>query len=425
MKKLCVFVMTLCVILSIGVFADSQLCQTMKIYAQDDSDTVTASVFITKGTGIVGHFGVKYNTEKLELVRLDGTKLPDEVTEQDADGSSYLTKIVKAPSEDVIITPDSNKMSELLQMTKGQLLFGWYSAKNVVVSPSVDGGKIADIMFKLKDGVKAEDIAISDFAFVTKSDCDGISGWSGGIITIASDEKAYSAQSDDEQSKLELKIELLMNEKPSESVDAELPAESDKPQEPEDEQEQERQEQEIVADDAHLYAGADISVQASTVKGGFRLLIDDGLSKIIVPEYRVFITDTNGNTVRVITGIVGITKSLTIKELAPEFDFNIEVCAYAKNGTLLDSEKISFKTATDSSVTAKIYTVEYDVQSGTAYGFSSEQVLFGETATKAPTVYAPEGYKFTGWSVDGKNTVDLEKYNIYKDTVFTALYEKV
>ena len=104
---------------------------------------------------------------------------------------------------------------------------------------------------------------------------------------------------------------------------------------------------------------------------------------------------------------------------------NIEVCAYAKNGKLLDSKKISAKTSSDSSATAKTYTVKYDVGSGTSYGFSSEQVLFGGTITKAPTVYAPEGYKFVGWSVDGKNVVDIEKYNIYKDTVLIAVYEKI
>lgn len=425
MKKLYVFLIALCVILSMGVYADSKLCQTMKIYAQDDSDIVTASVFITEGTGIVGHFGVKYNTEKLELVNCDGTKLPDVVPEQDTDGSSYIEKIVKAPSESVIITPDSNKVSELIQTEKGQVLFGWYSAKNVVLSPSVHAGKIADIYFKLKDGIKASDIALSDISFIVPADCEGISGWSAGIITIAEDENAYLAQTDDQETKLELKAELLMNEKSSENVDTGLPTESDKTEEAEGNEDNDSEQQQVIADDTYLYSGVNVAVQATSAKGGFRLLIDDGLSNIIVPEYRVFVTDTNGNTVRTIIGIVGITKSLTIKELAPEFDFNIEVCAYSKNGYLLDSEKLSFKTAADGSASAKSYTIKYDVKDGTAYGFSSEQVLFGQVATKAPTVYAPEGYKFIGWSVDGKNTVDLEKYNIYKDTVLTAIYEKV
>ena len=422
MKKLCVCLMTIFMLLSIGAFAESNINQDVKIYAKTGSDTVKASVFITKGTGIVGHFGIKYNTEKLELVRYDGTKIPDEFPEQDTDGSSYLGKIVKAASDNVIITPDSNKVAELVLREKGQILFGWYSAKNVIISPALGGGKIADVVFKLKDGKKAEDIVASDFSFITKTDCDGISGWGGGIITISSDEKAYYAQSDNQAEKLGLKIQLLMNEEMSETLEEELPAEDDKTQEAEQD---EQETPEVLPDDAHLYTGTKVSVETIVFKGGVRLLIDDGLANINVPEYRVFITDNNGNTIRNINGIVGITRSLTIKDIAPDFDLNIEVCAYAKSGELLGSEKKAIKTASDSGAIAKTYTVKYDIGNGTSYGFSSEEVLFGGTVSKTPTIYAPEGYKFVGWSVDGENVVDIEKYNIYQDTVFISIYEKI
>ena len=43
--------------------------------------------------------------------------------------------------------------------------------------------------------------------------------------------------------------------------------------------------------------------------------------------------------------------------------------------------------------------------------------------TKIPTVTANEGYKFIGWSTDGKTTVDPTAAAITKATTFTALYE--
>ena len=71
-----------------------------------------------------------------------------------------------------------------------------------------------------------------------------------------------------------------------------------------------------------------------------------------------------------------------------------------------------------------IYNITYKVGIGTAYGMKNEQVIFGDYATKAPTVYAPEGYAFAGWSVDGKDIVNLSEMRIYADTVFTAVYTK-
>ena len=419
MRKLGLFFAVLFAVLTVGVHAQGAMSQNLKVYVNSDSNVVTAALFLSEGNAIVGHFGIKYNTEKLELVRHDLGLIPDEIPVRDADGNDYLAKIVKAASSDVVITPDSNKPAELVLKDKGQVMFGWYSTKNAVISPSTNSGAIALLYFNIKTGIKAEDISSSDFSFIKNEDCADIPGWSSGIISIASDEKAYLAETDNRDQRLNLSIALGLNEKiPEVQEDDDLPDIKTEPEEDNEDKE------ETTTEDTSLYESAKISASISGAGAGMRLLIDDGLKDVNVPEYRVIIKDTNGNEVRNISGIVGITRSLTIKDLAPDFELVAEISAYTKDGKLLDSTSVSYKTPSTPASTAKVYSVKYDVKDGTMYGFNAEDVIFGNVPTKVPTVYAPDGYKFAGWSVDGTNTVDIEKYNIYKDTVFTAVYEK-
>lgn len=416
MKRLCLFLAALFVVLTVGAYAQSTMSQEFKIYVDSDNNVVTAALFVTEGNAIVGHFGIKYNTEKLELVRHDLGVIPDEVPVRDADGNDYLAKIIKAASSDVVITPDSNKPAELVLKDKGQIMFGWYSTKDAVISPSANLGRIALIYFNIRTGIKAEDISASDFSFIKKEDCADIPGWSSGIVSIASDEKAYLAETDNQDERLNLSITLGINEKiPEVKEDEDAPDNETKPEE---------DKEETTTEDTSLYESANISASVSSAGAGIRLFMDDGLKSVNVPEYRVLIKDTNGNEVRNISGIVGITRSLTLKDLAPGFELVAEISAYTKSGKLIGKTEVSYKTSETPSANAKAYSVKYDVKDGTLYGFSAEEVLFGNIPTKAPTVYAPEGYKFIGWSVDGTNTVDIEKYNIYKDTVFTAVYAK-
>lgn len=54
----------------------------------------------------------------------------------------------------------------------------------------------------------------------------------------------------------------------------------------------------------------------------------------------------------------------------------------------------------------------------------TEKVTSGKFVAKVPEIVADEGYKFIGWSVDGKEVVDLTSYKITKATTLTALYEE-
>lgn len=72
------------------------------------------------------------------------------------------------------------------------------------------------------------------------------------------------------------------------------------------------------------------------------------------------------------------------------------------------------------------YIVKYEPgQHGTLLGAASEKVQSGNFPQKIPQVEAEEGYRFIGWTMDGKTTVEPEQVKVNKDIVFTALYEKI
>jgi hypothetical protein len=148
----------------------------------------------------------------------------------------------------------------------------------------------------------------------------------------------------------------------------------------------------------------------------------DGVSPV---QYKVKLADSNGNTIREFVGLIGITKSLTVKNLVPDFAFSINVSAFDKDGTeLKHTETVKAKTEISSDAELTVYDVTYNAGEGRFYGFESEQVIFGSVPKKAPKVYAPDGYSFEGWTVDGENVIELSSYNVYCNTEFVAKYVK-
>lgn len=69
------------------------------------------------------------------------------------------------------------------------------------------------------------------------------------------------------------------------------------------------------------------------------------------------------------------------------------------------------------------YTVTYKIGDGTYVGSLSETVQAGRTPTKAPTVTAPAGKVFKGWSADGKTVKNLAAFNVTSNLTLIAVYE--
>lgn len=69
------------------------------------------------------------------------------------------------------------------------------------------------------------------------------------------------------------------------------------------------------------------------------------------------------------------------------------------------------------------YTVTYKIGDGTYVGSLSETVQAGRTPTKAPSVTAPAGKVFKGWSTDGKTVKNLAAFNVTSNMTLYAVYE--
>lgn len=72
---------------------------------------------------------------------------------------------------------------------------------------------------------------------------------------------------------------------------------------------------------------------------------------------------------------------------------------------------------------SKKYVVSYDAgEHGTLNGSNMEEVRRREKPVDTPEVVAEKGYRFLGWTIDGKTLVVPQETMILRDTAFVALY---
>ncbi len=430
MKKL-TLALILCILLSMCAFALDDTSHGVNITYDETSGIYKAELSVSAGNAIVGHFGLSYNTEKLTAVDKDFAVIPDAVPEKTSDGKSYLTQVVKPLADYIVVTPESNKPAELIDKQKGYVLFGWYATKDVeAVIPTKDGGKIAELYFKLKEGVNASDVSSSDFSPVTADKCATLSGWNKGIIVINSQNKVFTYRPSDGSAELNISVKFgsstVTEDTTTETEDdkkTETEVETESDTETENKTEVEQTPEESFKENGEVKT-ADLKVTVKAFADKVRIFwtAPDGVSPV---QYKVKLADSNGNTIREFDGLIGITKSLTVKNLVPDFAFSINVSAFDKDGTeLKHKESVSAKTVISSNAELTVYNVTYSVGEGSFYGFESEQIIFGSIPTKAPKVYAPEGYAFEGWTIDGENVIELSSYNVYGNTEFIAKYVK-
>ena len=444
MKKLSILFLLLAV-LSLGCLAVEDSTQKVTLTYDAAEQVIKAEISVLTGDAIVGHFGLSYNTQKLTLVASDASPLPTAIPEKGADGKSYLTSVVQAANNEIVVTTESNKSADLLLPAAGKVLFGWYATKNVeAVTPLLDGGRIAVIRFKLADGVTPNDLNNTDLVPVSAADCAGVSGWSNGIIVINSQSKIFTYAAVEGTSALRIAVTADFSaygaaetppekdptpgditpsepDKEPEKDPVENP-EADPAKQPEKEPEKEPDNTGESTDGSKdTSVITELDLQAHTYAEKIRFLWQTPSEN--VESYALVLTDSDGQTVRRVENLVGITKSVTVAGLAPDYPLTAELRAYDASGKELAAATLSVRTGSpDADSLPVAFTVTYDAGIGEFYGFESEEVLFGSSPTKAPRVYAPEGYTFAGWSIDGEETVELSTLRVYEDLRLIAVY---
>ncbi len=427
--------------------------------------TVCAKLSITEGNAIVGHFGLTYNTQKLQLVTVDKKTLPEPLPEAGENGKGFLTSIVEPGSSHIVITAESGKTSSLVVPSEGMVLFGWYASKSIAaVTPDTDHGLVARIYFRLYDGVSPDDLSEIDITPVLSEQCSSLSGWKNGMMLIDSDSTVYTYEA--REGAESLPVSVLLDEKADAVIDdtydnaniddeqiSDSPEDTTRPQPeeslpdestmpdtdmpmPDASTDEENSQEENVYEPDPDYDSAlpelgeplesgYFGLSAHTYSDKIRFLWDVPHNKHI-SHYSLTISDLEGNTVRQINNLVGITRSVTIGKLAPDFALLAQLTAYTideegTNGAEMDT--LLTQTKKTSSAGLLVYTISYEPGIGELYGFESEDVLFGEKPVKLPTVYPPDGYAFAGWSFDGETVLDIDTLCIYEDCILTAVFE--
>ncbi len=455
MKKLSlsVFLFFLC---SLTAFAASKA----NIHISYDSDTalVCVQMSIADGDAIVGHFGLRYDPSRLRVVAADGSELPEVIPDTDENGSSYLTRVVAASSSHIVITAESEKSSALIVPENGTVLFGWYASKTVsAVSPETDGGQIACIYFRLNEDVLPQSLTAEDISPALSTDCEGLSGWKNGVMLIDSESRVYTYEERDGAELLLMDIrfdsetnselqpedgENISDEEqtPSESADedettdADASDEIESPDEPQDGGEGDTDASSDSYDSSLPQLGDPIesgrfSLTAHAYDHKLRFFWEAPADERI-SYYTLTLADSKGNVFRTIDRLVGITRSVTVFDLAPDFTVIARLTAHTEDDTSGTSGAETDFVITQtkrygSSAELLVYTVSYEPGIGELYGFESEEVLFGEGPSKLPTVYPPEGYAFVGWSSDGENPIETETLCVYEDMTLVAVFEPI
>ncbi len=444
MKKIAVFLL-MAFIFALGVFAEDVEYE-IRLSHDTENNGIVAGVYITKGNSVAGHFGISYNTGKLVPATIGFGDIPAEIPETNVASESYICSVVKGAADYIIISPDQTAVRELVNREKGYVLFGWYAKKSV---DCVKAGEcVAELRFKIKDGVSLSDIVRGDIVPVSKASTSSLNVWSGGIMVADMNEVTYFYEPASGNKALGIKVtapffapeENTGNAEETDSTNDENTSEDDgeteaadtKPETEASDSEANQNENEGLTESVipeekneNTIKTTDLGMIVKTYSDRIRVFWNKP-SDFNVTEYRIYITDKDNYPVRTISGITDVTKSFTVKNLAHDYDFKVKLAAVKPDGTVVYHKSVAvLKTERSTTAPAKIYNVKYKAGDGSLYGMADEQVVFGNHPTKAPTVYAPEGYEFAGWSVDGKDVADLGELKIYSDTVLTAVYTRV
>ena len=423
MKK---FLLLLLTVAALAVTASAQgPSQELKLSYNPQTNGVTAEMYITGGELVVAHVGFVYNTYELELITEDYQSIPDTLP-QNVTNQNFLNSIVTSGSNMVHITPENTDADSLINKSKGHVMFGWYA--DLKVEKLDVGTKIATFNFKIKDGYTYDDISSADIIPVPKAQTANITNWQSGIMAADTQGERFYYEPDAGENKINVTVSVtpyngvLPSTTPA-TDENQSPATEEKPAISTENNSNVNVPTNNNSANNNSSNNNTLGLKVSAYEDRIRVIWENTNNQNI-SEYQIAIADSDGYTIKKITGITSITKSYTVKELAHDFEYMVGIAAIKYDGTITPIGKINIKTTKSNNPVAMIYNITYNAGEGKLYGIATEQAMFGSVPTKVPEVYAPEGFVFKGWSVDGKTVINLEETKIFADAVFVAVYEK-
>lgn len=116
-----------------------------------------------------------------------------------------------------------------------------------------------------------------------------------------------------------------------------------------------------------------------------------------------------------------VNKGSNVSVVEPTSTDKIIFNGWTVNGVLVDLS--SYKVNSNTKFVADITYKNLATFMSNGEIVKEEYVLNGTSST-APSV-SRDGYEFDGWTVDGKNIVDVSSYELTKDTTFVAVYTQI
>ncbi len=466
-KRFIACVFALSSLLAVICFADNVTKQKLTLTYDETENTLEMGVYISKGTAIVGYCSFDYDEDVLTLLDKSGTALPDPIPDKTDDGKPYIANVV-AGKNGVEITDVSKGSSKLINTDDGHIFFAWFLPSSI---PFIDATSqevlIANVSFKLNDGKTAKDLSSDSIVVAGKEITSSVSGWFPGLVVLDKDQKKFSYDGKTSGSALfeaeliiggevveqpeveepkddevidtepeEPKDDEVIDTEPEEPKDDEVidtepeePKDDEvidtEPEEPKDDevidtkQEEPKDDIEIIGE-ARVAAELDFGIALTTDEASVKVKWTD-VEKDGIKSYTIYLLDENHRLVNVVSGISSITTSYTISGLASGKEYLVYMVAKAGTSYYASSVEKCMTVKADEPTTI-ISNVFYDSVDGYLYGLSSELCVFGTAPTKMPTVIAPEGKYFIGWSIDEETVIDIHNTPIYSDTTFYALY---
>ena len=164
---------------------------------------------------------------------------------------------------------------------------------------------------------------------------------------------------------------------------------------------------------------ADFNLKFSTGESSLHISWKAPVLPCPTDNYTAVLCDSNFNIIRQVD-IFNSSTSYTFKNIKDGFDYKFYFYATSSAKTYC-SDVYNITLKQNKKPEPIIYSVSYDAGKGYLYGLDSEKVIFGHCLTKIPSVTAPDGMYFVGWSKDKKNVFDTSS-PVYSNLKLYALY---
>lgn len=468
-----IFAVVVMLMTMLAVYAentDSVFTQHNVVLSYDDeTKTVRADIYISKGTAIVGYCSFKYDSDVLALKDIHGERvLSGNVPDFGKEGNIYLTDIVEANSG-IVITDIGKGTHNLVNPEEGYFMFAWFLPGNIS-SLNADGGAevlIASVNFDLIKDITYEEFDKDTFWVAGNEVTDRIGGWYPGIVVMNDKNKQFvydgtvedgdlflieyglqdldgnnlngekaeeKAEEKDDSSDVSDKTENVTGAE-EEKTPAKDDIKSDEKHPEENGEKADEAESEKNNSDSGSYAentGNQEKSDVKTQKADFDLKITttetavtigwtvpSKLAENKIDGITAVLCDDDFQIVKKVD-IFPSSTSYTFKNLRDGYKYKLYFYV-SGNGTTYCSDIFNAETPSAKEFVAPIFTVSYSAGKGQLFGLDEEQVVFGENLTKVPDVKPPSGTYFVCWSADGENEFDVNSA-IYEDLRLSAIY---